>query len=164
MRRRLQRLLSRCAVAIKAVVHVGAALAGEGARLLAANVGGAAARRTAARTGAVMRAPAELLSKPDDVLAPCAQGEELDASAVRLLRAAMVYWAANNQLVTAGNGDRLAERDVLFVPDCVTNSGGIVNVAASYLRWTPAEEARVGMAHTLLQRIIAAEPAELLAA
>ena len=50
--------------------------------------------------------------------------------------------AANNVLATDADGDRLAERGVLYAPDYVVNSGGIVNVAGEYLGWTQVEVER----------------------
>ena len=37
------------------------------------------------------------------------------------------------------DGERLADRDILYAPDYVVNAGGIINVAAEYLGWTSAE-------------------------
>ncbi len=64
----------------------------------------------------------------------------IDDRAVARLRARIVCGAANNVLETAEDGDRLADRGVLYAPDYVVNAGGIINVAAEYLGWS-AEEA-----------------------
>ena len=41
--------------------------------------------------------------------------------------------AANNQLATEADGQRLVERGITYAPDYVVNAGGIINVSAEYL-------------------------------
>ena len=36
--------------------------------------------------------------------------------------------AANNQLAGERDGDRLAERDILYAPDYVINAGGVIHI------------------------------------
>jgi len=66
-------------------------------------------------------------------------GGVIDEVAAGKLRAKVVRGAANNQLATTEDGDRLAERDILYAPDYVVNAGGIINVAAKYLGWPQAD-------------------------
>ena len=64
--------------------------------------------------------------------APCALGGALDDATVGRLSAAVVCGAANNQLVREGAGgsaDLLQERGILYAPDFVVNSGGVIQVA-----------------------------------
>lgn len=63
----------------------------------------------------------------------------IDQVAAGKLRAKVVCGAANNQLAATADGDRLAERDILYAPDYVVNAGGIINVAAEYLGWPQAD-------------------------
>ena len=42
----------------------------------------------------------------------------------------MVSGAANNQLATEADGERLHRRGILYAPDYVVNAGGIISVAA----------------------------------
>jgi leucine dehydrogenase len=44
-----------------------------------------------------------------------------------------VAGAANNQLATTADGDRLAARGIAYVPDFVVNAGGVIAVAQEYL-------------------------------
>lgn len=74
-----------------------------------------------------------------DIFAPCALGGVIDEVAAGKLRAKVVCGAANNQLATTADGDRLAERDILYAPDYIVNAGGIINVAAEYLGWPQAD-------------------------
>ncbi|MFF7250566.1 Leu/Phe/Val dehydrogenase [Embleya sp. NPDC008237] len=64
-----------------------------------------------------------------DVYAPCALGGALNDATVPVLTAAVVCGAANNQLAHPGIEKALAERGVLYAPDYVVNSGGVIQVA-----------------------------------
>ncbi|NDU76588.1 valine dehydrogenase [Actinomadura sp. DSM 109109] len=64
-----------------------------------------------------------------DVYAPCALGGALNDDSVPVLAAKVVCGAANNQLAHAGVEKRLADRGVLYAPDYVVNSGGVIQVA-----------------------------------
>ncbi|WP_433228794.1 Leu/Phe/Val dehydrogenase [Actinomadura formosensis] len=64
-----------------------------------------------------------------DVYAPCALGGSLDDDTVPLLQAKVVCGAANNQLAHTGVEKNLADRDILYAPDYVVNSGGVIQVA-----------------------------------
>ena len=70
-----------------------------------------------------------LIREPIDVYAPCALGGALDDDTVPALRASVVAGAANNQLAHPGVEKLLDERGVLYVPDYVVNSGGVIQVA-----------------------------------
>jgi valine dehydrogenase (NAD+) len=71
----------------------------------------------------------ELVASAIDVYAPCALGGALSDETVAVLRARIVAGAANNQLAHPGVEKLLAERDVLYAPDYVVNSGGVIQVA-----------------------------------
>ncbi|WP_219469402.1 Glu/Leu/Phe/Val family dehydrogenase [Nonomuraea rhizosphaerae] len=64
-----------------------------------------------------------------DVFAPCALGGALDDHTVARLRAKIVCGAANNQLAHPGVEKQLDERGILYAPDYVVNSGGVIQVA-----------------------------------
>jgi valine dehydrogenase (NAD+) len=70
-----------------------------------------------------------LISENLDVLAPCALGGTLTDSTVNTLTAKIVCGAANNQLAHQGVEKLLADRGVLYAPDYVVNSGGVIQVA-----------------------------------
>ncbi|MEV6928192.1 Glu/Leu/Phe/Val dehydrogenase dimerization domain-containing protein [Dactylosporangium sp. NPDC051485] len=71
----------------------------------------------------------ELVASAIDVYAPCALGGALNDDTVAVLRAKVVAGAANNQLAHPGVEKLLAERGVLYTPDYVVNSGGVIQVA-----------------------------------
>lgn len=64
-----------------------------------------------------------------DVYAPCALGGALDDATVSALNAAAVCGGANNQLAHPGVEKLLDDRGILYAPDYVVNSGGVIQVA-----------------------------------
>jgi leucine dehydrogenase len=73
--------------------------------------------------------PVEAHRVPCDIWAPCALGAVLSEDTIPELRCAAVCGAANNQLATEADAARVAERDVLYVPDYVANAGGVINIS-----------------------------------
>lgn len=149
VRRRHGSGLSGARVAVQGLGHVGEQLAmllaEAGARLVVTDLDPERASAGAARLGAQLVAPDAILDVPCDVFAPCALGGVLDMKGVARIQARIVCGAANNVLANDACGRRLAERGVLYCPDYVVNSGGIINVCAEHLGWAKAEvERRVG--------------------
>jgi len=70
-----------------------------------------------------------LIAEKLDVLAPCALGGTLTENTVHALTARIVCGAANNQLAHQGIEKLLADRGILYAPDYVVNSGGVIQVA-----------------------------------
>jgi leucine dehydrogenase len=54
----------------------------------------------------------------------------LTEKSIPTIRAQVVAGAANNQLGTPADADRLRERGILYAPDYVINGAGLMNVAA----------------------------------
>ena len=71
----------------------------------------------------------ELITADIDVYAPCALGGALDDTTVAALTAKIVCGAANNQLAHAGVEKQLEARGILYAPDYLVNSGGVIQVA-----------------------------------
>ena len=129
-------------VGISGVGKVGRQLAEhvlrDGGSVVVADVAAVAVERLRAEHPAVeaVASTDELVGLDLDVFAPCALGGALDASTVEALTARIVCGGANNQLVTEGPGgtaDRLAERGVLYCPDFLVNSGGVIQVSDELL-------------------------------
>lgn len=72
---------------------------------------------------------ATLVRSPLDVYAPCALGGALSDETVPALAARVVCGAANNQLDHPGIDKLLSDRGILYAPDYVVNSGGVIQVA-----------------------------------
>jgi leucine dehydrogenase len=89
-----------------------------------------------------------------DVYAPCALGATLNAGSIPELRCRIVAGAANNQLATPEDGERLRERGILYAPDFVINAGGAMHgIGLEQLGWDDAELERQveGIGDTLAQ-------------
>lgn len=124
-------------VGMQGVGNVGGALArllaGQGARLVVADIDPARQARLADETGADTAGLDNILTADVDVLAPCALGGAITAPVAATLRARIVAGAANNQLAMPEAGAILHRRGVTYVPDYVANAGGIIAVGAEYL-------------------------------
>ncbi|MEU3272940.1 Glu/Leu/Phe/Val dehydrogenase dimerization domain-containing protein [Saccharomonospora sp. NPDC006951] len=122
-------------VGVSGVGKVGHLLVGHlveaGAKVLVTDVAEAALDRVALAHPEVEIVPDAdaLMSEGLDVFAPCALGGVLDDDTVAKLRAAVVCGAANNQLAHAGVEKMLEERGILFAPDYLVNSGGVIQVS-----------------------------------
>jgi leucine dehydrogenase len=64
-----------------------------------------------------------------DIFAPCALGGVLNERTIPLLKCRAIVGSANNQLATAEDAVRLADRGVLYAPDFIVNAGGVINIA-----------------------------------
>jgi glutamate dehydrogenase/leucine dehydrogenase len=67
-----------------------------------------------------------------DVLSPCAVGEVIGVEDVPSLRCRVIAGAANNPLVDDATAVALHERGILYVPDFIANSGGIIQVSGEH--------------------------------
>jgi leucine dehydrogenase len=147
VRRHLKRPLSGATVSVQGLGSVGMRLCEQlheaGARLVVADLNEARCREAAAKFGARVVDADTILFEPVDVLAPCALGAVLDRFVVERVQASIVAGAANNQLATLEDGDRLHERGVLYLPDFLVNAGGIISAAREYLG-TGGERAVLG--------------------
>lgn len=124
-------------VAIQGVGSVGGALArllaADGARLTLADADAKRARALADELGTELVSTGEIMTVQADVLSPCALGAVLDERSIAALQVGIVAGAANNQLATQADADRIHARGILYAPDYVINAGGIINVALEYL-------------------------------
>ncbi|MFC5180634.1 Glu/Leu/Phe/Val family dehydrogenase [Actinomadura harenae] len=103
----------------------------DGAEVVISDVDEAAVERIRERHPQVAVAAdgAALVREQLDVYAPCALGGSLSDDTVAVLSAKIVCGAANNQLAHPGIEKQLADRGVLYAPDYVVNSGGVIQVA-----------------------------------
>lgn len=106
-------------------------LLADGAAVVVADVNGQAIERVRAGHPEVEVAAdtGTLITSDLDVYAPCALGAALDDDTVPALTATVVCGAANNQLAHPGIEKLLQDRGVLYAPDYVVNSGGVIQVA-----------------------------------
>lgn len=126
-------------VAVQGVGSVGARLIAmlrdAGGRVLAADVD--PGRVTA--TGAEPIPADTAIATPCDVFAPCATGGVLNEATIPHLACRVVAGAANNQLATPRDAERLQEHGVVYAPDYVANAGGVIWLAGyETLGWDDA--------------------------
>lgn len=74
--------------------------------------------------------------KPDDIyqvevdmFVPCAMGGVVNDDTIGKLSCKAVVGSANNQLLEESHGHMLREKGILYAPDFVVNSGGLIQVA-----------------------------------
>ena len=119
-------------------------LAGEGARVMLADIDRAKAEALAAELGGTAVAADEIMHVACDVFSPNALGAILDDATIPKLDCAIVAGGANNQLARSVHGELLRERDILYAPDYVINAGGIINVGMEYLARRAGESCSSG--------------------
>lgn len=116
--------------AIQGVGNVGRELASrirqEGGSLVVADIDVERAQKVAADLGASVLAHDDILFAECDVLCPCAVGNVISLPNVGGLRCKVVLGAANNLVKDRQTEQGLVKRGVIFVPDFVVNSGGVV--------------------------------------
>ena len=83
----------------------------------------------AKKTGARMISWQQALNEPHDIFVPCAGGGIVNAETVQIFKCKIIAGAANNQLAEPKYGAALKERGILYAPDYVINSGGLISVS-----------------------------------
>ncbi len=124
--------LSNCVVAIQGVGKVGSSLVQRltkaGATVIVADVNDGALTEMEREYGARPVPLDDIYDVPCDIFAPCALGGSLSEATIPRLKCRAVVGAANNQIATEADADRLAAADILYAPDFVVNAGGIINI------------------------------------
>jgi valine dehydrogenase (NAD+) len=125
-------------VAVEGVGKVGRRLVGHlldaDAQVVICDVDPAAVERVRAQYPAVEVAAsqAELAAGTMDIYSPCALGGSIDDDTVATLAAGIVCGGANNQLAHPGIEKQLADRGIVYAPDYLVNSGGVIQVADEF--------------------------------
>lgn len=159
VRERLQRdSIAGVKVAIQGLGNVGyrlaELLAEAGARLWVTDINARSVDRAVQHLSATAVASNAIAGLAVDVFAPCALGASINDHSIGQLQASIVAGAANNQLAEARHAEALRQRGILYAPDYVINSGGIIDV--HYLRLGMAAEdirARVAVIGDTLSEI-----------
>ncbi|HBB53356.1 MAG TPA: hypothetical protein DCZ80_05600, partial [Legionellales bacterium] len=69
-----------------------------------------------------------------DVFVPCALGGIINPQSIQELQCQIIAGAANNQLLNPELAYELRRKNILFAPDYVINSGGLIYAANKYLK------------------------------
>lgn len=72
--------------------------------------------------------PEEITDVKADIFAPCALSGDITAEYAAKGSAKIVCGSANNQLTSDDIADALHDAGILYIPDYVANSGGLINV------------------------------------
>lgn len=134
-------------------------LAGEGARLVVADINTRAVQRAAGEFGATAVSTEGIYDVQCEVFAPCALGAVVNDQTVERFVCDIVAGAANNVLAEERHGDALRRRGILYVPDYVLNAGGLINVADELFGYQRkrVDERVARIYHTVLEVLAAAE-------
>ena len=120
-------------VAVQGLGNVGYALAEQlhaaGAELLVSDHDQGRVQLAMEQFDAQPVAAEAMVGTPCDIFAPCGLGSILTGQSGMQLRCAAVAGSANNQLTSLQVADQLENRGILYAPDYIINSGGLIYVA-----------------------------------
>ena len=134
-----QKTLKDMTVSIQGVGAVGLALAKllsqDGAKIIATDISeeGLEQAKKEIPTIQIVK-PEEIFAAEADIFAPCAMGGALNDDTIAQLKCEIIAGAANNQLLKSHHDKMLADKDILYIPDYVINSGGVICVGYEYFR------------------------------
>lgn len=101
----------------------------EGAHLIVTDINQAAIDRAVQDFQATAVEPDEIYGVDCDIFSPCALGGIINDETIPQLKAKGIAGSANNQLLENRHGDLLHEKGIVYAPDYVINSGGVINVS-----------------------------------
>ncbi|RPI67459.1 MAG: Glu/Leu/Phe/Val dehydrogenase [Ignavibacteriae bacterium] len=111
--------------------HLVHSLTKEGAKVFVTDIYADKAKALAAASGATVIAPEDVFTTACDIFSPNALGAILNDETIPQLTCGIVCGGANNQLqVEAKHANMLKDRNIVYAPDYVVNSGGLMNVAS----------------------------------
>jgi leucine dehydrogenase len=123
-------------IAVQGLGHVGYALAEQlaaaGAELLVSELDPGRLQLAVEQLGAQPVSTEVLCGTPCDIFVPCGLGGVLTPQTAAGLHCAVVAGAANNQLASPEVAELLEARGILYAPDYVINSGGLIYVALQH--------------------------------
>jgi leucine dehydrogenase len=148
--------LSGRTVALQGCGNVGGSLArllhSAGAKLILSDVDADRVEQLAQDLDASVTPPDRIFSAEADIFAPCAMGGILNDDTIPQLNVQIIAGGANNQLLEQRHAEGIAAKGILYAPDYVTSSGGVIMGAAQMFGWTEARirEKIRGIGETLL--------------
>ncbi|MGX7031673.1 Glu/Leu/Phe/Val dehydrogenase dimerization domain-containing protein [Vagococcus zengguangii] len=102
----------------------------EGAKLIVTDINQAAVKLAVDNFGATAVGVDEIYSVDADIFCPCALGGILNDETIPQLKVKAVCGSANNQLLDIEKHGKLIEKaGIVYAPDYIVNSGGVINVA-----------------------------------
>lgn len=120
-------------IAVQGVGNVAYKLCGhlhnEGAHLIVTDINKDAVKRAVEAYDATAVKPDDIYEVDCDIFSPCALGAVINDNTIPKLKAKIVAGSANNQLESSKHGELLFQHGIVYAPDYVINSGGVINVA-----------------------------------
>ena len=113
----------------KVATHTAHHLMKEDAKLVVTDVYDGALDR-ARDLGLTVVKPDEIYGVDCDIFAPCALGGVINPETIPQLKCKVVAGGANNQLLSDADGEALHRLGIVYGPDYILNSGGIINIEA----------------------------------
>jgi leucine dehydrogenase len=120
-------------VAVQGLGHVGYYLVrhlhDEGAKLIVSDLDAERVKKVVNEFGAEFVDGDKIYSADADIFAPCALGAIVNDTTIPKFKFRIIAGAANNQLADeAKHGQMLIDKKIVYAPDYVINSGGLINV------------------------------------
>lgn len=110
--------------------HLARHLKEAGATLTISDIDAERVKRLADEVGAKVVGPDDIFGVKADIFSPAALGGIINDDTIPQLKVKIVAGSANNVLADEGrHGAELKKRGILYAPDFVINSGGLINVA-----------------------------------
>ncbi|MDD7804902.1 MAG: Glu/Leu/Phe/Val dehydrogenase dimerization domain-containing protein [Endozoicomonas sp. (ex Botrylloides leachii)] len=132
--------LSGMRVAVQGLGNVGYALCAllhdQGVHLYVSDVDQHKVSQCVDDFGAVSVAAEDIHKTPCEIFSPCGLGGILSEKTIPELQCSVVAGSANNQLLTSACGQQLEEKGILYAPDYLINSGGLIFVAKAHQGWS----------------------------
>src|SRR5690625_1893172 len=101
----------------------------EGAKLIVTDINKEAVERAVKDFNAKAVDPDKIYDVDCDIYSPCALGGTINDETISRIKAKVIAGSANNQLQSEEHGVKLHEKGIVYAPDYVINSGGVINVA-----------------------------------
>lgn len=153
-------------IAVQGVGHVAFQLCRhlheEGAKLVVTDINQAAVQKAVEEFNATAVEPGAIYSVDCDIFTPCALGGVINDETIDTIKAKVIAGSANNQLQTDKHGEKLHEKGIVYAPDFVINSGGVINVAEELAAQYDKESVmmKVSAIYDALDRVFAISKAE----
>ena len=124
-------------VAVQGLGHVGMELANllhqDGVKLYVSDLDPVNVQKAVKRFAATPLSVESIYDAPVEIFAPTAMGAVVNDETIDRLKCSIIAGGANNQLKdTDRHGQRLMEKGILYAPDYVINSGGLISAANAF--------------------------------
>ena len=104
-------------------------LAEEGAKITAASINYELIKNLKNEINLVEVNPRDLFKTNCDIISPCALGGAINKTNQQQLKCKAIVGAANNQLENPSIGEFLLKNKIVYSPDYLVNSGGVIAIA-----------------------------------